>query len=129
MASLIERLLSILNESEKEQLKTLLHGYVPKEKKEKQSVFDFEEIYKNYPRKMGKARGLKILSRIIKNQLQYDRFKASAKNYALYCKKENIAPQFIMHFSTFVSNYEDWVTSPTTAIGDDFNLSPTWLAD
>lgn len=75
--------------------------------------FDFDSLYKNYPKKVGKLKGLEILERTVKTQPQYDAFALALKNYVDYVERESIEAKFIKHFSTFTSQWKDWVDPET----------------
>jgi hypothetical protein len=81
---------------------------VKKEKKEKnKGVFDFEAVYKNYPRKEGKKKGFEKLTTIIKTQGDYDNLLLSVENYSE--QERESERKHIKHFSTFVNCYEDYI--------------------
>ena len=69
---------------------------------------DFEAIYKIYPRKEGKARGMKALNARIKDKETYDRVMLAAMNYAELCRMRGTEKQFIKMFCTFVNNWTDY---------------------
>lgn len=71
--------------------------------------FDFDLIYKNYPRKLGKLKGLEICRRTIKTQQDFEDLKKSVNNYSTYCKTENTEKKFIKHFSTFMGCWKDFI--------------------
>ena len=71
--------------------------------------FDILDLYKLYPRKLGKAKGLLALTRLIKTQQKYDDVKTAISNYSAFLKKEQVEPKFIKHFPTFINNYTDWL--------------------
>ena len=80
-----------------------------KEKNKNTHTFNLEEAYKDYPRKEGKTIGMKRLQPLIKTQSNYDNLVKAISNY----KKEMVSREqptnFIKLFSTFVSEYEDWI--------------------
>ena len=71
--------------------------------------FDILDLYKLYPRKLGKAKGLLYLARLIKTQQKYDEVKTAILNYSAFLKKERVEPKFIKHFPTFINQYTDWL--------------------
>jgi ribosomal protein S15P/S13E len=77
---------------------------------------DLEAAYKNYPRKMGKKKGMQKLQRQIKTPEQYANLCKAINNYALHCEKSQTDQQYIKHFSTFVGEWEDWIELPDDAI-------------
>ena len=86
-----------------------------KEKKEndQKSKFDLEALYQKYPRKIGKKKGLEKLSKEINTQEDYDKINIAINNYISYTQNDNL--KFIKHFSTFVSDWKDWL---------DYTLTP-----
>lgn len=74
--------------------------------KEKEAGFDFEVIYKIYPRKRGKDEGMNRLRSRIKTQEAYDQFFKAAKRYAHECRMEKTEPGKMLHWSSFVGTEE-----------------------
>lgn len=66
------------------------------------------EAYKNYPLKKGKTIGVKKLVKAIKTPEQLSELQIAIRNYATECKGKE--PQYIKHFSTFASCWQDYVT-------------------
>lgn len=84
-------------------------------KKERSNILDqsldqIEQIYRSYPRKRGKKKGLdKAKSLIKENPEQLEKLKQSVINYATHCKNKKIEENYIQHFSTFMNGgWEDW---------------------
>jgi hypothetical protein len=69
--------------------------------------FDFNLIYDAYPKKAGKAVGMKKLQSKIKTQSEFDKILHGAKNYSEYVLQNNIEQKYIKQFSTWV-NQECW---------------------
>ena len=102
-----------LNETEK-----------PKEKKPKlteeeneELVKNFEIIYNSYPKKVGKASGFKVYKQWL-NGRNIDGTKIKLTNrqmwyaiakYKQYIEKEEMEPQYIKQFDTFMRNILDYV--------------------
>jgi len=70
--------------------------------------FDFETIWKLYPRKMGKKSGITWLKRNIKSRSRYEKLLQAVTNYKRFTEDQGTAEQFIMHFTTWVKRFEDW---------------------
>ena len=68
---------------------------------------DFESIYKKYPRKMGKQRGMEKCRSQIKTMEDLQKLERAVDNYGRYVKGTD--DQFIKHFSTFMGCWRDWV--------------------
>lgn len=84
--------------------------------------FDFEAIYKKYPRKMGKTAGMKTCRREITNPEEYAKLKLSVERCAKHHADQGTEKQYIPYFSTFMSGWEDsldadYGTSVTTPSG------------
>lgn len=82
----------------------------PKPKEQRVSQEDFEPIYQLYPRKIGKASGMKRLVAQFNADpsLQLSQFEAAVKQYVDYCEEQQLEEKFIKHFSSFVSNWFDF---------------------
>lgn len=75
------------------------------------SVFNFDLIYQEYPRKIGKKKGIEKCKAIIKTQKDFEKVLAAVKKYAKHCVEQKFEAQYIKHFSTFMASWEDWVDS------------------
>lgn len=86
-------------------------------------VFDFEGIYKRYPRKQGKADGLRACKRKIKTPEQFDLLILAVANFA--ASREGEDPNFTPYFSTWINKqWEDWITPPAKT-----QKKSQWLID
>lgn len=74
---------------------------------------DFDEAYKIYPRKLGKAEGIRKLKASIKNAEELLNFRHAVERYAAHCKEKQTDEKFIKHFSSFVSTWRDWLDPET----------------
>jgi hypothetical protein len=84
--------------------------------------FDLEELYKGYPRKKGKTPGLNKLTKQILSLEDYDQLKTAITNYAKDAAGKEA--QYVMHFSTFASQWRDWVTIEPDAQQFTINTTP-----
>lgn len=73
-------------------------------------LFDFEALYRKYPRKEGKKRGLIRLRATIKSEAEFDAFRGAMEEYLSLCEKEQRPPQYVKHWATFVNNWTDYLT-------------------
>lgn len=64
--------------------------------------FDFEILYDQYPRKVGKDLGMKRLLERITNHEDYAAFERAVKKYASECRLQRADVKYIKHWSTFV---------------------------
>lgn len=102
-----------LNESDKpKKKKTKLT-----EEENEELVKNFEIIYNSYPKKVGKASGFKVYKQWI-NGRNIDGTKVKLTNrqmwyaiakYKQYIEKEEMEPQYIKQFDTFMRNILDYV--------------------
>lgn len=83
-----------------------------------------EDLYKRYPRKMGKKRGMEKLKKIIKTETDFEAFLLAIENYKRYLIREGVEAQYIKYFSTFVNEYEDWIDDEagTVELEDKFSF-------
>ena len=77
-------------------------------------VFDFDKIYDLYPKKVGRSEGLKRCKSKIKTQKAYDRILIAVGNYSKITEGTN--QRYIKHFSSFMSNWEDYLEIEPEAI-------------
>lgn len=68
-----------------------------------------EDAYKGYPRKLGKSPGMKIIRRKLRSLEAVEAFKQAIWNYRKHLEREKTESQYIMHFSTFASQWTDWL--------------------
>lgn len=68
-----------------------------------------EQAYQLYPLKKGKKRGMDKLKRVIKTEEDAQKLKCAIEKYNEEIKKEKTESKYIMHFSTFVNRYEDFL--------------------
>lgn len=66
------------------------------------------ELYKKYPRKMGKSIGIKRLVKEIKTDEDLDQLSGAIDNYMNHCLVNKTEEQYIKHFSTFAACWRDW---------------------
>ncbi len=76
---------------------------------QKSEKFDFELVYKNYPRKIGKANGVKRCQKDIKTQEDFEALQAAIRRFSEHHKTHNTEARFLPYFSTFMSTWRDWL--------------------
>lgn len=86
-------------------------------------AFDFDSLYQKYPRKLGKTAGLIKARAQIKSQAEYDDLSLAIEKYSEYITREKTEPQFIKHFSTFMTSWRDWLDTGVGAALDAKKLS------
>jgi hypothetical protein len=72
------------------------------------------EVYALYPRKEGKTPGIKRLAPQLKTAKDLEDAKQAARNYAARVAKEGREIKHIKLFSSWVSEWSDWVNPETT---------------
>lgn len=72
-----------------------------------------EVAYQEYPRKQGKTPGLKVARREIKTQEDLAHLRLAIKNYATNCERHKTERAFIKLFSSFMSEWRDWLDPET----------------
>lgn len=75
-----------------------------------------ESVYKTYPRKEGKTKGLAKLKTQIKTPEDLEHLKAAVKNYRAKLESSGTETEFIKHFSTWVGEWRDWIDPETGTI-------------
>lgn len=80
----------------------------------KKVSFDFESIYKKYPRKEGKACGIERCRIQIKTQDDFELLLRAVTRYALHVRENQTEPRFIKLFSSFIGAngtqpWRDWL--------------------
>ena len=71
--------------------------------------FNFEYLYKKYPRHQGKQRGIEICKRITKSNDTYQKISNAIDAYQAYTIREKIETKYIKQFSTFMNVWEEWL--------------------
>lgn len=67
------------------------------------------EIYKLYPRKRGKTPGIKKALKEIKTLEDLKKLEIAVCNYRTQCMEDETESRYMMHFSTFMGQWEDFV--------------------
>lgn len=80
--------------------------------------FNFEPIYKKWPRKEGKGKGMKKLEKSIKTEADFMRLDRSTDNAIALFMQERREKKFIPHWSTFCNNWEDYENA------EDLGITP-----
>jgi len=90
-------------------------------------VFDFESLYKKFPRKEGKQRGLKVCAVQVKTQEDFDQLSLAIDRYAEHIKKQATEARYIKHFSTFMGEWRDWLEKETGTVALKPKEEPEWI--
>lgn len=81
---------------------------------EEKRTLDFEKIYEIYPRKIGKKLGIQRLQSKVKTDEKYKLLLGAVEAYQDYCANSIKEEKYIKHFSTWVNEWEDWITGEIT---------------
>ncbi len=65
-------------------------------------------MYKKYPRKEGKDKGLATLRATVKTEEEYQNVSGAIDRYIQFIIKERREKKFILLFSTFMNNISTW---------------------
>lgn len=91
--------------------------------KKRKEVFDFDQVYARYPRKVGKAEGLSRLRSLIVSQDDYDALNRALDKFIAYHRGQKTEPHFVPYFSSWVGvkdreSWRDWLdpTAGSTAV-------------
>lgn len=89
--------------------------------------FDFEALYKKYPRHEGKSIGLRRCRSQIETQKQYDDLSRAIDVYRERCQREGYDKSFIKQFSSFMTDWRDWLEyQPERTDSSDLFNQPAW---
>lgn len=84
--------------------------------KKKEDILSREElaeavapIYAKYPNKIGRGLGIDRLFTKKFKRSDVPLFAAAVENYSRYCREKALEERFILHFSTFVGRWRDWI--------------------
>lgn len=72
-------------------------------------TFDFDAVYASYPRKVGKSLGIKKCKSQIKTKMDYEALFLAIKRFKEYHRTRGTLPEYIPHFSTFMTSWSDWL--------------------
>lgn len=88
-------------------------------------TFDFESIYQDFPRKMGKSRGLEICKKKITTEKDFEDLKFAVKRYREHIEREGRPAEYILYFSTFMNQWRDWLNPETGASFNGMGRRPS----
>lgn len=69
--------------------------------------FDFEALYRRYPRKRGKAAGMKLCAKLIRTEADYAALRRAIDTYTHECAGKDA--QYVMHWSRFLTTWRDYL--------------------
>jgi len=93
--------------------------------KQECNEFDIGALYSLYPRKIGKTRGIAKLKREIKSEQDYYLCVRAIENYAKSVRGKEM--EYVKHFSSFVSEWRDWITHVEQKSASSINTEPVPL--
>lgn len=95
---------------------------ITKEIKHMSISFDFESLWKLYPRPIGKKLAMKHFKASVKNEQDYQNIQQALNNY-LHSKTVLVGDeQYIQHGSTWFNNWRDWIVNNTQQQKQNENL-------
>lgn len=86
--------------------------------------FDFSKVYTRYPRKEGKTLGMAKCKAQIKTTEDYELLLNAVENYK--AKKTGIEAKFLLHFSSFMNSWRDWLDKETGTATILVPEEPAW---
>lgn len=93
---------------------------------EPRRVFDFESLYKKYPRKEGKQRGIAVCQAQIRSQEDFAALSLAIDRYTAHVKKTAMEPKYIKHFSSFMGGWRDWLEADAGTVLKAEAEEPEW---
>ena len=87
-----------------------------KEQDKDKNKSDLDALYQAYPRKKGKSAGLKKLAKELKTPESVAAFGEALERFKSHHRQESTEPRFIPYFSTFVSEWRDWLDPQTGTV-------------
>ncbi len=75
---------------------------------EKAGTFDFDSLWKRYPKRLGKKEALRHFKATVKTDEDWQNINKALDNY-LHSKNVKENTQFIQHGSTWFNNWQDWI--------------------
>jgi hypothetical protein len=105
------------NESDRISTETCLtneHNEHNMTERDRDRAFDLELIYSEYPKKVGKAKGIEKLKSLKMDEDKFNLILQGCKNYKSYVLKNNIEVKYIKQFSSWV-NQECWLDEMSVA--------------
>lgn len=73
------------------------------------SAANFDAVYAQYPRKMGRKAALKHFQSSIKTEADLASIQDALNNYKAYLVEKKIEDQYVQHASTWFNNWRDWI--------------------
>lgn len=99
---------------------------LPDSLREPRRQFDFESLYKKYPRKEGKQRGVAICKSQIHSPEDYAALSHAIDRYVAHVRAQGTEARFIKHFSTFMAHWRDWLEHDTGTVAKAAEEIPEW---
>ena len=72
-------------------------------------TFPFEEIWAQYPKRVGKKEAERHFRASVKTEQDWEDIQTALKNYLEYLKRKQEIEEFIQYGSTWFNNWRDWV--------------------
>jgi hypothetical protein len=95
---------------------------ITKELKKKEINARILKIYElHYPKKAGKTKGIAAAVKLFKTEAEVDHFEKAVIRYKASLIKNKTEAQYIKHFSTFVTSWDDWSDEKAGTVDIDTN--------
>jgi hypothetical protein len=94
---------------------------------EPRRAFDFDALYKKYPRKDGKTKGIAVCRTQVKSPEDFAALSMAIDRYGEHCKRTISDPKYIKHFSTFMNSWRDWLEADTGTAPKPLEAEPEWV--
>ncbi len=78
------------------------------ENEQKKEEFNFGEIYKKYPKKVGKSIGFKKLRASVKTIESYELLSVALERFLAFHREKGTTKQYYPYFSTWATSWMDW---------------------
>ena len=91
--------------------------------------FDLEAVYREYPRKQGKARGLKKLAKEIKSADDLAGVWRALQAFKAHHERKRTEGDYLPYFDTWVSSWKDWLDPEHGRIESPASANKDWLTD
>lgn len=71
--------------------------------------FDFESLWNEYPKRLGKKEAMRHFRASVKTEGDYENIKKALRNYKAYIVEKKFEEQYIKQGSVWFNNWQDWI--------------------
>jgi hypothetical protein len=94
------------------------------EEPEKKEEFNFEEIYKRYPKKIGKSVGFRRLRASVKSERSFIDLQTALDRFCEFHTQKGTTKEYYPHFSTFTTTWRDWLDNDAGTVQLENDIKP-----